>query len=58
MRYKTNQRNKYNYDYLCEETRKLDHDQRSVVDMGVQYAQNVVKSMSNSGKKPLTPLVI
>ena len=44
-------------DYLCKETRKLDPDQRLVVDMGVQYAQNVIKSMSHSGKKPAMPLV-
>ena len=45
-------------DYLCEETRKLDADQRSVVDIGVQYAQNIKKSDKSVSSKPNPPLVV
>jgi excinuclease UvrABC ATPase subunit len=45
--------------YLCEETPKMDPDQRKVVDIGVQYAQNIRKSaLSKSSYKPLPPLVV
>ena len=47
-----------NLDYLSAETRKLDPDQRSVVDIGISYAQNIRKSVSKDSSQPKPPLVV
>ena len=43
---------------LSNETRKLDPDQRQVIDIGVHYAQNVRKSQFNKHCKPIPPQIV
>ena len=45
-------------DYLSSETRKLDQDQRRVVDIGISYAQNLRKSSLKESVQPKPPLVV
>jgi hypothetical protein len=45
-------------DELSQRTRKLDQEQRRVVDIGIKYAKELVKSLSGNGKVPEPPLLI
>ena len=44
--------------YICSETRKLDPDQRQVIDIGVEFAQNLKKCQNNKHGKPVPPLIV
>ena len=45
-------------DYLCTETRTLDPDQRKVVDIGIQYSQNINKHLAIPSLMPKPPFVV
>ena len=47
-----------NLDELAERTRKLDPEQRQVVDIGIKYAKDLVKSLSGNCEPPEPPLLI
>ena len=48
----------YNLDYLCAETRKLDTDQRQIVDIGVSFAQKIYKHLNHKSLKSVPPLIV
>ena len=47
-----------NLNELAERTRKLDPEQRRVVDIGIKYAKDLVKSISGNCEPPEPPLLI
>ena len=47
-----------NLNELAERTRKLDPEQRQVVDIGIKYAKDLVKSISGNSEPPQPPLLI
>ena len=47
-----------NIDELSQRTRHLDEEQRYVVDLGIKYGKEIVKSVSGNGPVPEPPLLV